>query len=228
MIALPPPPPALAEPDWAAFVALDWGDQTVEAWAVELSRRFANRPIAVCLEQAHGSLVFLLMKYAQLVLHPVHPPTSARYREASYPSGAKDHPVDADLLMEILRRHRERLRRLDPDTTQTRTLPSLVQERRALVNERTRQENRLTARLKLYYPQVLEWFEDVASPLVLDLLQRWPTVEDLQGHHPGTLRRFFHPHNCRSEKRRQIALLAGFGPAGRSHPDRVEARRGLL
>ena len=41
----------------------------------------------------------------------------------------------------------------------------------------------------------------MTSPLVGDLLERWPTLQDLQRCHDGTLRKFFHQHNCRSEER---------------------------
>lgn len=71
------------------------------------------------------------------------------------------------------------------------------------MDEKTRQSNRLTAYLKLYFPQILHWFDDVTTPLVGDLLERWPTLEQLQRAHPGTLRRFFHEHNCRSEELNQ-------------------------
>jgi hypothetical protein len=45
-----------------------------------------------------------------------------------------------------------------------------------MVNEKTRQSNRLTGYLKLYFPQILHWFDDVAGPLVGDLLERWPSL----------------------------------------------------
>src|ERR1044071_7512869 len=104
------------EPEWAAFVAIDWADQknfwrllpagsqrfeagelentpeTVEVWAASLQQRFGGRPIAVCLEQSRGALVYMLAKYSHLVLFPVHPTTAARYRETFCPSGAKDDP----------------------------------------------------------------------------------------------------------------------------------------
>jgi hypothetical protein len=32
-----------------------------------------------------------------------------------------------------------------------------------------------------------------------DLLERWPNLQQLQRAHPGTVRKFFHQHNCRSE-----------------------------
>ena len=43
------------------------------------------------------------------------------------------------------------------------------------------------------------WFEDVTTTLVGALLERWPNLEELKRAHPGTLRRFFHQHHCRSE-----------------------------
>ncbi len=65
-------------------------------WAAELARRFAGRPIAVALEQSRGSLVFMLTKYAHLVLFPVHPTTLSDYRKGFRPSGAKsDRPTGA-------------------------------------------------------------------------------------------------------------------------------------
>jgi len=100
------------------------------------------------------------------------------------------------------------LRPLRPDTVETRLLHFLVEERRQTVDEKTRANLRLTDCLKLYFPQVLRWFDDVTSPLVGDLLERWPTLEQLQRVHPGTLRRFFHEHNCRSEEKNAERMAA--------------------
>jgi hypothetical protein len=214
----------VTEPEWAAFAAIDWADQknfwrllpagsqrseegeldntpeAVEAWAANLHQRFDGRPVAVCLEQSRGPLVYMLSKYPHLVLFPVHPTTAARYRETFTPSGAKADPSDTASLLDLLLRHRERLRRLQPDTVETRLLHFLVEERRQAVDEKTRQNNRLTACLKLYFPQILQWFDDVTSPLVGELLERWPDLPQLQRAHPGTLRKFFHQHNCRSKE----------------------------
>ena len=78
---------AVSEPEWAAFAAIDWADQknfwrlvpagsqryeqgelentpeAVEAWAAALQQRFGGRPIALCLEQSRGALVYMLSKY---------------------------------------------------------------------------------------------------------------------------------------------------------------------
>src|SRR5262245_11724985 len=223
---------ASSEPEWAAFAAIDWADkknfwrllptgtrrsekgelenspEAVEAWAAGLQRRFGGRPIVVILEQSRGALVYMLTKYPHLVLFPVHPTTAARYRETFAPSGAKSDPSDTESLLDLLLRHRERLRPLQPDTVETRLLHFLVEERRQTVDDKTRQGQRLTDCLKLYFPQILVWFDDVTSPLVGDLLERWPNLEQLQREHPETLRKFFQQHNCRSTEKTEERIAA--------------------
>jgi transposase len=208
------------EPQFAALVGIDWADQehvwclqaagttqresgevehtpeAVEAWVGQLCRRFGNRPIAVAVEQVKGALVFMLSKYEPLHLYPVPPAMSANLREALYPSGAKDDPRDADLLLELLLQHRNKLRRLSPDSEATRRVQHLVEERRNLVDEKTAQINRLTNHLKMYFPQMLEWFEQLDTGLVCALLEQWPTLEELQKVPPTRLRTFFRKHHC--------------------------------
>jgi transposase len=182
--------------------------EAVEAWVGQLCQRFANRPIAVALEQSRGALVFMLSKYEPLHLFPVPSTMSASMRKALYPSGSKDDPRDADLLLDLLLQHRDKLRRLSPDTEATRRVQNLVEERRKLVDEKTAQSNRLTSDLKIYFPQVLDWFAQVDTELVCDLLQRWPTLEELQKVPPAKLRTFFRKHYCRDQELIERRLLA--------------------
>ena len=65
--------------------------------------------MAVCLEQSRGPLLFALLKYDCLVLYPVHPATLADYRKAFTPGRAIDDPTDAQYLVELLLKHRDRL-----------------------------------------------------------------------------------------------------------------------
>jgi transposase len=212
------------EPQFAAFVGLDWADQkhawclqaagatqresgevehtpeTVEAWVGQLCRRFGNRPIAVAVEQVKGALVFMLSKYELLHLFPVPPAMSASMRDALYPSGAKDDPRDAELLLDLLLKHRDKLRRLAPDSEATRRVQNLVEERRNLVDEKTAQTNRLTNHLKIYFPQMLGWFDRLDTELVCALLERWPTLEELQKVPPARLRTFFRKHRSRDQE----------------------------
>jgi transposase len=210
------------EPTWAAFVALDWAsqkhawilqpsgggkqdegyvDNTPEAiavWADDLNRRFGGQPIAVALEQKRGSVVNLLLAYAHLVLFPVPASMSSSYRKTFVPSGAKDDPGDAGWILDLLLRHRDRLRRLQPDDANTRLLLLLVEDRRQLVDDKTRLVLRLQDCLKQYFPQLLQWF-DADTPLIADLLKRWPDLQHLQRCHDGTLRTFFREHHSSQE-----------------------------
>lgn len=215
------------EPQFAAFLAIDWADEThawmledastntrtsgtlkhtpeaIQKWALQLAARFGNRPIAVGLEQSRGALVSALLLHPFLVIYPIHPTTSARFRSAMHPSGSKDDPKDARLLLDLLVRHRDRLRPLELDTEPTRLLESLVELRRQLVDRRTAFSNVITASLKLYFPQLLRWFEDLTAPVVADFLDRWPTLQAVQTARPDSIRKFFKLHRCPSESLNQ-------------------------
>jgi transposase len=205
--------------DFAALIGIDWSDrkhdlclietatgkreasilphspQKINEWATTVRARFQGQPVAVCLEQSRGPLIYALLKYDFLTLYPVNPRTLSKYREAFSPSRHKDDAPDAEFLAELLLHHRERLRPWHPDDEQTRTLRLLVEHRRRLVGDRTRFSNRLTALLKCYFPQVLEWFPDIRTELVCDFLLRWPSLEALKRVRRETLLKFMRSHN---------------------------------
>ena len=211
--------------EYAAFIGLDWADkkhdiclvdaatgkkefsvikhtpQAIQEWATGLRNRFGGRTVAVALEQSRGPLIFALLKYDFLVLYPINPTTLARYREAFSPSRAKDDPTDAEYGVELLIHHRDRLKAWLPDDEKTRTLQYLVEHRRRVVSDRTRASNRMTALLKLYFPQVLEWFPDIRTGLVCDFLLKWPTLEEVKRARRTTLEKFFREHNSVRKRR---------------------------
>jgi transposase len=241
------------EPEFVAFVGIDWADQkhvwclqaansarrengelehkpeVVEAWVSELCQRFGQGPIAVAVEQVKGALVYMLRKYECLHLYPVPSTMTAKMREALYPSGAKDDPRDADLLLDLLLQHRDKLRRWTPDNEATRRVQNLVEERRKLVEEKTAQLNRLIGYLKVYFPQMLGWFAKLDTKLVCDLLERWPSLEELQAVPPGEVKKFF-----RHRRGRQGELtewrMQGIGQAMPAIRDRavIEAKRTVV
>lgn len=204
---------------FAAFSAMDWSDakhevclvdtstskkesfvlkhtpEELAAWATALRTRVAGRKIAVCLEQARGPRIYALLQDDFLVLYPINPATLAKYRQAFSPSRAQDDPRDADSLLELLLHHRDHLKAWRPDKAKTRTRHYLGEHRRRLVHDRTRLSKRMTALLTAYFPQVLQWFDDIRTTLVWAFLLRWPTVEVIKKVRPSTLERFFHEHN---------------------------------
>ncbi len=208
--------------EFAAFAGIDWSDTkhdiclqaanseerelavvahrpaAIDAWASTLRQRFGGRPVAVCLELAKGPLVYALQKYDFLVLFPVHPTTLAKYRQAFTPSHAKADPSDAQLALELLLRYRAKLKALTPQSVPMRMLLRLVEQRRRMVGEQNRINNRLTDALKQYFPDVLAWFPDKDTILFCDFLTRWPTLKQLQRARWATLQSFFHDHHVRS------------------------------
>ena len=198
----------------------------VEAWVSELCRRFGYGPIAVAVEQVKGALVYMLGKYECLHLYPVPSTMSASMRKALYPSGAKDDPRDADLLLDLLLQNRDKLRRLTPDNEATRRVQNLVEERRKLVEEKTAQLNRLIGYLKVYFPQMLEWFAKLDTKLACEFLERWPSLEELQAAAPAEVRKFFRQHRGRHPELTEWRLQ-GIGQAMSAIRDRavIEAKR---
>ena len=211
------------EAEFTAFIGIDWADSKhdiclqaadsaqrefdrfahrvdrIEQWACAMRQRFGG-PIALALELSKGPLVYALQKYDFFVLFPINPSMLAKYREAFKPSRAKDDPTDAQLALELLLRHRDRLNPLQPQTAQMRMLLYLVEQRRRLVDDKTRFTNRLGHALKQYFPQALDWFDQTDTPLFCDFLTRWPTLAQVKRARKASLEAFFQAHNVRFAK----------------------------
>jgi len=206
---------------FTAFIGIDWADakhdicmqaagderrefscmphkvEAIDNWAQSLYRRFGGQ-MAVALELSKGPLVYALQKYDFFVIFPVNPSTLASYRETFTPSGAKDDPSDAEYVLDLIIRHADCFEPLQPQSVEMRTLVSLVEQRRRLVDDRVRTTNRLRDTLKQYYPQALEWFDRIDTSLFCDFIERWPTQVQVKRARGTTLQRFFHQHNLRS------------------------------
>ena len=178
------------------FGIIEHSPQAIDHWAHSLHHRFGG-PIAICLELAKGPLVSALQRYDFIELFPVHPTTLATYRQAFVPSRAKDDPSDAEMALDILLRHPEKLHPIQLQSVDMRTLSTLVEARRSLTADIVRLTNRLTSTLKQYYPQILDWFEDRNTLLFCDFLSRWPTLTHVKRARRATLESFFHEHNVR-------------------------------
>lgn len=145
---------------FVAYIGIDWADQkhdvclavpgseALNEWVGTLRRRFGGRYVAVAVEQTRGGLVHSLMQHEFIVLYMINPSTSAKFRGAWKPSRAKDDITDAELLVEIVRLHRDRLRPWYPDDVQTRKLTLLCEHRRKAVNLRVKLTNQLRSALK--------------------------------------------------------------------------------
>lgn len=240
----PPPPfqaPALPVGEFAALIGLDWGDakhaialrprsagrapvehldlehsaESLHAWIKEMGERFGHQPVAIAVESSKGAVVAALMEYPWVVIYPIHPSTSRRFSTAFTPSGAKDDMPDAQILLEIIESHRQRLRVLVPQDAATRRVALLVEVRRKLVDSRTQATNQITSLLKNYYPQALELTgESLCAPMAMDFLERWPELALLQRAKAQTVRDFYQAHNVRRPEliEARLALIKGARP----------------
>jgi hypothetical protein len=207
--------------DYAAFVAMDWGDkehalalqrrgalveeqklaatpEALHGWLEALGETCAHQSVALAIEGGRSAVLHALVGYPWLTIYPVHPATSERFRTAFTPSGAKDDVPDALVLLRILQQHREQLRPLQLDTAATRELAALTEIRRGAVDRRTTFACELQSTLKTMYPQALALCgDDLWTPLALDFLSHWPELAQLKRARPETLRSFYTTHSSR-------------------------------
>jgi transposase len=221
--------------NYAALVALDWGDKThafarqpagserieqgqieanpeaLHAWLEALGQTHGGKPVALAVEAGRNSLLHALLEYPWLRIYPVHPATSARFRTAFTPSGAKDDGPDALVILTLLRMHRAQLTPLVLDTPATRELAALVLARRSAVDQRTGTANQLASVLKGYFPQALTLAgDDLTAPMALAFLRRFPELAAVKKVRPKSLEVFYREHNARSAERiaERLALTA--------------------
>ena len=200
------------------WVGLDWADQehayalrmsgsseietgdvkqtpeALQSWINELRERSGGGWVAIAVEQSRGALLYALMDYDFVLIYPINPKSLSWYRGAFYPSGGKDDPRDADLVLDYLLKHRERIRLWEPESPEVRTLRLLSEQRRKLVDLRADLTNQWTANLKNYFPQALKWVGPLKGKTACDFLNRWPSLQVLQRANPALICRFFKSH----------------------------------
>ena len=203
--------------DFTAVIGIDWADKKhdvcvqatgsdkrqfsiiphqvdkIDEWAQSMYMRHGGQ-MAVALELAKGPIVSALQKYNFFVIYPINPTTLAKYRQAFNPSGAKDDPTDAELALDLLLKHPGHFEALNPQSVEMRTLMTLVEQRRRLMNDRVRITNRLRNALKQYYPQALDWFDRIDTPLFGAFIRQWPSLSQAKRARRATLAKFFHKH----------------------------------
>jgi transposase len=207
--------------DFSALIGIDWADskhdicempvgssdyqlsvisskpQALHDWALALKQRYPNQPVALACELKKGPLIYALSRYDHITLFPINPSTVAKYRKAFTNSGAKNDPNDAQIQTEILALHMDKLVPILPESPPIRALAQLLEYRRKLVQNRVDLSNTITAILKNYYPQVLDWFNEKDSILFCDFVARWPSLSTIKKVRKASLMHFFNQHNSR-------------------------------
>lgn len=209
--------------DWAAAVhavcVLDATGRKVAAFTVEhsaaglahLVRRLAGlgepETMPVAIERPDGRLVDVLLEAGHPVV-PVKPHAIKTWRESETGSGAKSDAGDAEVIADYLRCRQRRLSVAVPYSTHTKALRTVVRTRDDLVDMRVAATNQLAALLDAHWPGAKAVFADIASPIALAFLTRYPTAR--HGVHLGA--------------RGLAAFCAEHGYSGRRNGEQLLAR----
>jgi transposase len=183
----------------------------------------AGLPVAI--ERPDGRLVDRLLEAGHPVV-PVQPNAIKAWRDAEVLSGAKHDPSDAALIAEYLRLRSHRLRVLQPFSAETRALRAVVRTRDDLVDQRTAATNQLGACLEGFWPGAKAIFADLASPIALDFLARYPTPESATGLGERRMAGFLTKHGyCGRRTPTELLTRLRAAPPGLCGSVEVEARR---
>lgn len=200
------------------WVGVDWADQehaysvrsvgekeyqgtfksdpvAVHEWVRKLHERHPEARIVIGLEQSRGALMYALSGYAFLRLVPINPRAVKAYRQSLFLSGAKDDPVDAELIRDFVATHFAKLRVWQPDDAATKKLRLLVEGRRKFVDHRTSFTQALSAALKQYFPQIIDWFGEANTTLTRAFIERWPTLGEAKAARPEAIRKLIQAHS---------------------------------
>ena len=180
----------IGDSDERNFEVISHTPETTDIWLNELRKKKKGN-IAVAVELTKGPIVCALQKYSFVTVFPIHGFTLARYRQAMFPSGAKDDPSDAELALDMMLNYPNKVKPLRPSSDNSRTLSLLVEQRRLLVEDRRRNTNRLIDALKQYYPQPLDWFAHRDSELFCAFLIKWPALDVIKRARETSIGNFF-------------------------------------
>lgn len=153
-------------------------EHTADGIALLLRRLAKHGPadlVQIGIERPNGRLVDLLLEAGHPVI-PVSPNAIKAWREGEVVSGAKSDAGDALVIAEYLRLRHHRLHPVQPYSSETKALRTVVRTRDDIVEMRVRATNQLSALLDDFWPGATAIFADVESPISLAFLRRYPTA----------------------------------------------------
>lgn len=167
----------------------------------------APKELPIAIERPSGLIVDLLVK-AGHPLVPIHPNVVKACRPRYRAANAKSDPGDAFLLADVLRTDGHRFRPLQPPSDVVMALRALVRGRDDLVAQKVALTNQLRSLLEGFWPGATAIFADLASPIALAFVARYPTPDSA----------------ARLGEKRLASFLAAHAYCGRRHPAELLAR----
>lgn len=196
-------------------------------WALTaLLRRHGVERVAV--ERPDGILIEALLD-AGLPVLAIHPNQVAAARPRFRAATGKSDGFDAYVLAELARTDAHRFRLLVADSDQTKALRALTRARDDMVATRVELSNRLHAELDRFWPGATTLFADLASPIALSFLERYPSPDDARTLGPTRMRSFLaaNAYSGRQDPRVLVERLRQ-APLGHGGDTERLARRGIV
>lgn len=196
------------------------------AQLIGLLRRYDVQRVAM--ERPDGVLAERLLA-AGLPLLAIHPNQVQAARDRYRAAAGKSDAFDAFVLAELARTDYHRFRLVTPDHDQTRALRAMTRARDDLVELKVAASNRLWAELERSWPGAVNLFADLASPIALAFLERYPSPRDANRLGPQRLAGFLARHHY-SGRKRPDELLERLtqAPSVQLCDHEAEARRGIV
>lgn len=183
----------------------------------QLMRRLAQHgtQLRIAIERPSGLIVDALVE-AGYAVFPIHPNAVKASRPRYRSHGAKSDASDAYLLADLLRTDGHRWRALTPQSDSIRALRAMVRARDDLVAARIAAANQLSSTLQLFWPGAAAIFADIASPIGLAFLRRYPSPSSAKRLTEAQLLRFCQQQHY-SGRRSPSDLLGRLRAAATGH-----------
>lgn len=227
------------------FVGLDWAVQTHALCAIDVAGQVLARKsithdrqglgelmtwlarfgthVRIAIERPSGLIVDALVEAGHQVF-PIHPNAVKASRPRYRCHGGKSDTADAYLLADLLRTDGHRWQALTPQSDAIQALRVLVRSRDELVRTRVTICNQLDALLQAFWPGAAQIFADLATPIALAFLTRYPTPRSAARLNETRLRAFClkQHYSGRRSAAQLIARLQAAAP-GLASPQTVAA-----
>jgi transposase len=227
--------------DWASekhdvIVAEESGEELLAATFVHderglgaLCRALVRMKVElVAIERPDGVLIERLLDSGLQVI-AIHPNQVAATRSRFRAAGGKSDRFDAFVLCELARTDSHRFRVLEPDSDQTKALRALIRAREDLVHTRVALTHQLRAELERFWPGPIGLFTNLASPISLAFIERYPSPVDARGLGEQRFAAFLKYERYRGGKTPSQLLAKLRGAAeGRAGEAELNARRTIV
>jgi transposase len=151
------------------------------------------------IETPHNLLVDFLLDLGYPVF-AIFPGSMKSFRKRYRSSSARDDAFDCFVLADVLRTDRRCWRPVDLGSLLIREIRILVRDHLGLIEQQTALGNSLRSTLKVYYPEYIHFFSDIACPTSLNFLLAFPDYQTAANLSIEQLVQFFKEQHYQNRK----------------------------